>query len=364
MGKVKHQKALPKGSSSRNDKKSGKGITRRQHSQTIKVKPQVNASTGRSNTSQHTKPRIPFTKYDQVLLVGEGDFSFALSLAKNHDVGSIVATSYDDRETLQEKYPRVQETLNQLLTCRELKSGLSSDENEWQGFSSSSENERAHHEPLTSDRSQITILHGIDAKALSKAHKKGLSAHVPFNKIVFNFPHTGGLSTDVNRQVRANQELLVEFFNTAKVLLATSKRSAKTVVLDDDDYADEGDLEQIEEAEAQKSKALATGQILVTLFEGEPYSLWNVRDLARHCGLQAVESFKFPWSAYPGYTHARTIGDIKTGKDRSEERKRKGAWRGEEREARCYVLGLKEEMQLQGKGKRKRDNQSDSEGSG
>ena len=86
-------------------------------------------------------------------------------------------------------------------------------------------------------------------------------------------------------------------------------------------------------------------RFLVTLFEGEPYSLWNIRDLARHCGLQVIESFRFPWSQYPGYQHARTIGDIKTGIDRSTEGKRKGAWRGEEekRELSCSYL---KKMQL------------------
>ena len=55
-----------------------------------------------------------------------------------------------------------------------------------------------------------------------------------------------------------------------------------------------------------------------------------------------MESFRFPWEAYPGYAHSRTIGEITSGRDRSGEGKRKGAWRGEEREARCFVLEVKE----------------------
>lgn len=102
---------------------------------------------------------------------------------------------------------------------------------------------------------------------------------------------------------------------------------------------DEDNLEWHDAEDPERPDPLAVnGQILVTLFEGEPYSLWNIRDLARHCGLKVVESFRFPWSAYPGYQHARTIGEVRTGKDRADEGKRKGAWRGEEREARCYVL--------------------------
>lgn len=363
MGKVKHHKGLPRAVPGKNDSKLSKNVQRRQHSQNIKVNPQTKAvKIGNQNAPQQRKPRIPFGKYDQVLLIGEGDFSFALSLARNHDVGSIVASSYDDKETLQEKYPRIQETLHKLLTSRELREDSSDPsgneaEAEWVGFSS--DDEDADPSQLTSSSSQITVLHGVNATLLSTAHKKLFNAHVPFTKIVFNFPHTGGLSTDVNRQVRANQELLVGFFNAAKPLLATRKRPA-TSIENENEYADEADVEKIEEAEELKVASLATGHILVTLFEGEPYSLWNIRDLARHCGLQVIESFKFPWSSYPGYTHARTIGDIKTGKDRSEQGQRKGAWRGEEREARCFILTLKEEAPAPGKGKRKRELGNDS----
>src|SRR5438045_431686 len=75
------------------------------------------------------------------------------------------------------------------------------------------------------------------------------------------------------------------------------------------------------------------GSIIVTLFEGEPYTLWNIRDLARHSGLQVERSFRFQASAYPGYHHARTLGVIrtKTGKAGS-------GWKGEDRLSRSYVF--------------------------
>ena len=70
------------------------------------------------------------------------------------------------------------------------------------------------------------------------------------------------------------------------------------------------------------------GTIIVTLFEGEPYTLWNVRDLARHVGLRVGRSFKFQAAAYPDYHHARTLGNIAGG----------GGWKGEDRPARTYVF--------------------------
>lgn len=74
------------------------------------------------------------------------------------------------------------------------------------------------------------------------------------------------------------------------------------------------------------------GSIVVTIFEGEPYDLWNIRDLARHVGLKVGRSFKFQASAYPGYKHARTLGNIEGG----------GGWKGEDRPARTYVFEIKD----------------------
>ena len=82
------------------------------------------------------------------------------------------------------------------------------------------------------------------------------------------------------------------------------------------------------------------GSIIVTLFEGMPYTLWNIRDLARHSGLAVERSFKFQASAYPGYHHARTIGVVKTGSGEVSET----GWKGEERPARSYVFVKKDEV--------------------
>jgi 25S rRNA (uracil2634-N3)-methyltransferase len=206
----------------------------------------------------------------------------------------------------------------------------------------------------------VAIIYGIDATKLSSTHKKALRPYSPFTKIVFNFPHVGGLSTDINRQVRYNQELLVGFFKAAKGLLSSPDRPA-SVKSASDHYGSEPEaMSEGSEDSPQRDHGAINGQILVTLFEGEPYTLWNIRDLARHSGLKVVESFKFPWAAYPGYHHARTIGDITSGKDRSDEGKRRGAWRGEERDARCYVLEHQDaSLAIGASSKRKRKRQND-----
>jgi len=104
--------------------------------------------------------------------------------------------------------------------------------------------------------------------------------------------------------------------------------------------------------------------IIVTLFESEPYTLWNIKDLARHVGLKVSRSFKFQASAYPGYRHARTLGNV-------DGMVGGGAWRGEERAARTYVLEVEGKDRAGGQGpgggsegrarreKRKRDGSED-----
>jgi 25S rRNA (uracil2634-N3)-methyltransferase len=146
----------------------------------------------------------------------------------------------------------------------------------------------------------------------------------------------------VNRQVRYNQELLTGFFKSATSLLKSSG-----------DGTEEG-----------------SGTILITLFEGQPYELWNIRDLARHSGLVVRRSFAFKAEAYPGYSHARTLGVVKKGggggqpqakrklNDNEDEDQEDGdddedegrgevsetAWRGELRAARTYEFGLKPDV--------------------
>lgn len=224
-------------------------------------KPANNGSAKKENAlvKAMPKPTIPFQVDDKILLVGEGDFSFAKSLIEEHACCDVTATCLDSQQELFQKYSPQAEQHVQYL------------EDEGQN-----------------------VVYSVDATKLdqSKALKKhgGL-----FDVIMFNFPHVGGKSKDVNRQVRFNQELLVKFFGSAATLLSSS------------------------------------GTIVVTLFEGEPYTLWNIRDLARHSQLEVQRSFKFLAEAYPGYSHARTLGNIEGG----------GGWKGEDRDARSYVFQKK-----------------------
>lgn len=231
----------------------------------------------KQTSTKKLEPTIPFSAEDRILLVGEGDFSFAKSIVEHHGCYDVTATCLDSKDDLLEKYKPQAETHLQYL------------EDEGQ-----------------------TILFNIDATKLDST--KALQKVGLFDRIFFNFPHVGGKSKDVNRQVRFNQELLVKFFGAALSRLGPE------------------------------------GLIVITLFEGEPYTLWNIRDLARHSGLEVQRSFKFSAEAYPGYHHSRTLGNVEGG----------GGWKGEDRDARSYVFRKKgEPVETSGKKRKKGNDGSD-----
>lgn len=289
-----HQRKVAKASTTAPPSASKPPAKKQKTADTPSAKKQKTADKPSLPLQASQRRAVPFGEYEHILLVGEGDFSFTRSLAIEHGCANVVATSYDLKADVQEKYPQ------------------------FEGI-------RAALEELTPP---VPLHHGIDATKLSSyKHLKCVreddgQEHMGdgWDTIVFMFPHTGGLSTDVNRQVRANQALLVSFF---KSCLETSLPKQRLQIL----------ASQVHKSHpsplAPRSQFLRMGgKIMVTLFEGEPYTLWNVRDLARHAGLKVVESWRLDWEQYLGYKHVRTLGAIEGG----------GGWKGEEREARMYVF--------------------------
>ncbi|KAL7807362.1 hypothetical protein V8C44DRAFT_337572 [Trichoderma aethiopicum] len=267
---------------------------------------------------QHDEPVIPFSRHDRILLIGEGDLSFAASIIEYHGCTNVTATVLEkDHAELVAKYPAVDAN----IAVINRRPGQQHDEDKDEEVEEEKEEDEAEDEEEEDDDEDseskpptITnkLIYNVDATKLPPS-----VARSPHDRIIFNFPHVGGKSTDVNRQVRYNQELLVSFFQRCL---------------------------------ASPGAPLAPGgSIIVTLFEGEPYTLWNVRDLGRHAGLQLERSFRFQAAAYPGYHHARTFGVV-----RNKKGEESGGWKGEERLARSFVFMRKEEVDSQASKKRKR----------
>ncbi|KAM5345385.1 hypothetical protein ACJ41O_011247 [Fusarium nematophilum] len=305
---------------------------------------------GKQQRPADETPTIPFAAHHRILLVGEGDLSFAASIIRHHGCVNVTATVLEkDADELRAKYPHVDdnvavihgeaprtkeaETKNKEAPATDIEGcEMDSDhESEEEDAKLGSDNEQDNNEddyydsddpdrpskPKRNLPPNNKLIYNIDATKIPASLTRAR-----FDRIIFNFPHVGGKSTDVNRQVRHNQSLLVSFFQRA--IPALSPGAA----------------------------------IIITLFEGEPYTLWNVRDLARHAGLQVERSFRFQGRAYPGYRHARTLGVVRNAKGEVSE----SGWRGEERAARSFVFKRKEDIEaVVGKKRRKDDDTSDEE---
>ena len=253
---------------------------------------------------------LPVSSNDKVLLIGEGDLSFSLSLHNTHKFTSLTCTVFDSEQTLHSKYPQSATTVTTLRSAGH------------------------------------TVLFNVDGTKPPKAINKRAGT---WDAIIFMFPHTGGLTKDVDRQIRVNQELVLGFFTQAKKLMEPMK-----------------------------------GVVIVTTFAGKPYEEWDIRSLAKSLGLRVRRSGVFEWKMFPGYKHARTLGNVVPGRRRVRGKggggtggegggggagggggMQRAGWRGEDRPARMWVFEVDDGKVLNAprKNKRKRGNmkgQSDS----
>ncbi|RCV12142.1 hypothetical protein SETIT_2G245700v2 [Setaria italica] len=123
-----------------------------------------------------------YSSTQDILLVGDGDFSFSLALATAFGSGAnLVATSLDTYETLKSKYSKAESNITNLK------------------------------------RLSATVLHGVDTKKM-KLHPDLKKRR--FDRIVFNFPHAGfkGKEDDMH-MINSHRELVWGFFNNALHLL-------------------------------------------------------------------------------------------------------------------------------------------------
>lgn len=210
--------------------------------------------TGKKKINQ--KPFLPFGIDDEILLIGEGDFSFACSIVKSGLIypENLKATSYDSFHDVREKYDGAEDNIAYLQ----------------------SEGVQVSHDI---DATKLCQSLKVKAPKKKKKHTNSicLNAQGKLSHIIFNFPHTGKGIKDVDRNIKANQELVLEFFRSADELF-------------------------------QALGVGAEGKIVITLFDGEPYSSWNVKLLAKSVGYRVKESGKFNWDLFPSYHHRRTIG--------------------------------------------------------
>ncbi|KAF9516985.1 hypothetical protein BS47DRAFT_1314831, partial [Hydnum rufescens UP504] len=252
---------------------------------------------------------IPFKPGCRVLLVGEGNFSFARSLLISESIpvspGLLVATCYDSEEVCCSKYPEAKGTVLQLRTLG------------------------------------ATVHFGVDATRLDK-HKE-LKKHT-FDNIVFNFPHVGAGIKDQDRNIHVNQQLILGFLQSSAGLLAkgldpTQLRKQRR----DEDKSEDEDEEASDiasDGEESQQPGSVRGSILITLRDAIPYTLWDIPRLAKSPPIlkpypvahsphrySLLRSFAFRPEVYPEYEHRRTLGGATSLEPNEDLKKANGACR-------------------------------------
>ncbi|KAL1924137.1 uncharacterized protein VTP21DRAFT_7172 [Calcarisporiella thermophila] len=212
----------------------------------------------------------PYVPGERILLVGEGNFSFALSICQFYsepsDLSRIIATALDNEKTCYEKYPDARENIERLR------------------------------------QKGVCVMFEVDATRL--ASYKSLRGKT-FHKIIFNFPHAGAGIKDQDRNILINQKLISGFFSSATPFLAQKFEENGENSLE---YSDEEDRQYSERRNYVKNLN-RNGEILITIKSGSPYDLWNIRRLAKATGeLVCRTSFLFIPEDFPGYQHRRTLG--------------------------------------------------------
>ncbi|KAG5643540.1 hypothetical protein DXG03_000681 [Asterophora parasitica] len=312
MGKGKNLKAALQSQQSRLKAKQKAAHA----AQVAEQRTQKNAkqSKGSSNTKVNVKgkgkampaplPRritVPFRATDKILLVGEGNFSFARALVVDPPPGladlpplNVTATAYDAEEECYAKYADAREVVEDLRTRG------------------------------------IQVLFGVDATRLEKTSSlKGRT----WDRVVWNFPHAGKGINDQDRNILSNQVLILGFLRSVSKILAlgpvpsftTPRKKKKSEDDDEEDEDEESTMFENEDGEeydfaVPKEVVPARGTVLITLRNVVPYTLWDVPRLAKKPPLPTsgstppnpkftlLRSFGFSRSAYKGYEHRMTKG--------------------------------------------------------
>ncbi|XP_039026642.1 heavy metal-associated isoprenylated plant protein 41 [Hibiscus syriacus] len=123
-----------------------------------------------------------YSSNHQILLVGEGDFSFSLSLANAFaSASNICATSLDSYDVLKRKYKNAASNLENLGKLR------------------------------------ATLLYVVNVSTM-KFHTE--LANRKFDRIIFNFPHAGFYGKEDNLDmIKMHKQLVQRFFWSAKRML-------------------------------------------------------------------------------------------------------------------------------------------------
>ncbi|EST08486.1 protein of unknown function DUF2431 [Kalmanozyma brasiliensis GHG001] len=253
----------------------------------------------------------PFARDDTILIVGEANFSFTLSLLlppRSHPPSQILATAYDSEQECFSKYPDARENVEKIrrLAGRDDIVLFGVDAGQLDKY-----------KQVTGASKKSQVSRNLDdSYGEASSSKAADSAQRRWSKVWFGFPHVGAGHKDETRNVLANQLLILRFLiSVAPYLTAgplpgyapggSSGSRKQTGSDDEDDLEDEkeddasdyednlltstNDADQsiLDETQARISALQPfvppsrQGSVLVTLRNASPYTLWDVANLAK-----------------------------------------------------------------------------------
>ncbi|WZZ21302.1 hypothetical protein YC2023_122689 [Brassica napus] len=150
---------------------------------------------------QETKRLKHYNNKQKILLVGEGDFSFSLSLARAFgSATNLIATSLDSQAELERNY----------------------------------KNGKANVEEL--ERLGCNVVFGVNVHSMTTKHNLGCSA--TYDRVIFNFPHAGfdyGREHEIKTIMR-HQELVRGFMKSARLLVKDEDKGGEIHVVHKTEY--------------------------------------------------------------------------------------------------------------------------------
>ncbi|KAI9092685.1 hypothetical protein DFS34DRAFT_563190, partial [Phlyctochytrium arcticum] len=161
---------------------------------------------------------------DNILLIGEGDFTFCLALTAHlGENARITATSLDTLKEVHQKYPLSRSTLTKLKKL-----------------------------------DGVQIKHGFDCTKIDPSDFSEL-----FDRIVFMFPHVGGGGSATDKAaIKPNCDLLSSFFSACRPILSSDGQIH--ITLRDTPFYNAWNIEQLATKRGFKLKQKAP-------FEGERF---------------------------------------------------------------------------------------------
>ncbi|SNX84732.1 uncharacterized protein MEPE_03441 [Melanopsichium pennsylvanicum] len=262
---------------------------------------------------QPNRFRQPFQKDDTILIVGEANFSFTLSLLlppRSHPPFNILATAYDSEKECFEKYPDAKQNVQSIRKI--------AGRDDVVLFGVDAGQLEKHKRITGSSSKKSSASKNIVAQGYDDEVRQDLGTEKRrWSKVWFGFPHVGAGHKDETRNVLANQLLILRFLISVAPLLtvgtlpgyAPGGSSGKKHAAGSDDEQDDldnDDAEQVALGEPLTASNLndadqtimndtqarisalepfsppnRQGSVLITLRNASPYTLWDVANLAK-----------------------------------------------------------------------------------